>query len=114
MEKVIRKRPQPIRCLANALSDVIVDLNRQGVRHHRIPDILDTRGRIREYLIANTMLIGIFDTERVDIRDFSYMLLCVGREKTSPPASLFLKTRQGEGFLEGDLSEHSVEVVNHS
>lgn len=111
---VIRKRSQPIRCLANTLSDVIVDLNRQGMRLVRVPDILDTRGRIREDLITNTMLIGVFDTKRVDIRDFSYMLFSIGGEKTSPPASLFLKTRQGKGFFEGDLSEHSAEVVDHS
>ena len=88
--------------------DIIVDLNRQSLSLDRVPDILNTGSGIGKNLITNAMLTGIVHPNRVDIGHFLDVLFSIGREKTCPPASLFLEAGKGKGFLEGDFSEHVV------
>lgn len=90
------------------LSDVVIDLDCQVMRLVRVPNVLDTGRRVRQDLIAHAMVIGVFDTDLVDVGDLLDMLFCIGGEETCPPTSLFLKARERKGFFEGDFPEHLV------
>lgn len=107
----IRKSAQAIGHGGDLLSNVVVNLDGQGLRVGRVPNILDARGSIGEDLIANAMFLGVIHTDLVNVIHLLDMLVGIGGEETGPPSLSFLEAGEREGFFESYFSEHGDGLV---
>ena len=82
-------------------------IDSEGLRLDGIPDVLDPRRSVGQDLVADAMLVCVLDADLVDVCDLADVSFDVRRKEPSPPAGLLLETGEREGFLQGDLSEHS-------